>query len=1165
MSFEVVVVSDDNAGRAALEEGDGMIDHLKRLFLLHVPEDDPETALSATIFNYVWLGVIALIAIAVLGSLFIFVRKASAAVTTLALVLLLLFATLISRRMNVKLGGALLTLGIWIAFSVHVWLAGGINSIFTSTYVAIIVLAAVLVGRSFAIIVTTLTVALAFGMTFVQSLGYHLPSYYPMPPWSAWFLLLFPIVLILPAINGTLCAFSESVRKTRQEIESRKKVEEALRQTRDELKERVGELNCLYRISQLAEEPGISLDQTLQRIANIIPTCWPFPDIACARIDLGGQEFRTANYKEPVIKQTAQIMVERKAIGYLEVGYLERWQPGLEGPFRKDEGSQIKTVAERVGRIIELEKAKQAFQSKSRLIRTMLSTTPNPFVLKDVNSVYLVVNKAFCDFVGKSEEEIIGKNDYDLFPTEDAEQFVADDRAVMSGRPRLKEEWLVVGKFGPGWLQVIKTATYDEAGECTGLLCSISDISRIKRAEETLRQSEEKLRTIFETSPAGIVLVNPDGRIAFANQKIGDLFSRSCEDLIGAPYVDLVHPDERSRGYEKMRALMAGEIDHVSLERRYRAADGREFLGHLAGRRIEGADSSLDGLVGIITDITDRKRDENIKSARLRLLEYSASHSLPELLQATLDELEALTGSTIGFFHFLEADQRTLSLQAWSTRTLRELCSAQGKGLHYSIDDAGVWCDCVRRRAPVIHNDYSGLPHRRGIPPGHAEVIRELVVPVFRGNRIVAILGVGNKLEDYGASDIETVSMLADLAWDIADRKRMEEQAFQSVRLGAVADLSSGVAHHFNNLLQIVTAGASLSLDDLESGDLSEIKDNLEKMLQSAAAGADVVRRLQKFANTHSDVSENYYEVFDVAAAARNVIALLEPLWKAEPERNGIKIGLRMELEDGCLVRGREAEICEVFVNLLRNAVEALPDGGDIIVNGFKEGPEVVIGVHDTGLGIAQDDLGRVFQPLWSSKGVGIGKGMGLAVVQGLVNRHGGALSVQSKLGVGTTFTIRLPLAQQRAGKPEEPPSDNGKRLTILVIEDEEHIATLLQRMLKKVGHQVFRALSGQEGLRVFEKEQLDLVLCDLGMPGMSGWNVGRAIRSICEQGGIPKPPFILLTGWGGQDLENKNITESGTDMVIAKPITSAKLLAAVQKISAGGSGGSGLFVDGTE
>ena len=386
---------------------------------------------------------------------------------------------------------------------------------------------------------------------------------------------------------------------------------------------------------------------------------------------------------------------------------------------------------------------------------------------------------------------------------------------------------------------------------------------------------------------------------------------------------------------------------------------------------------------------------------------------------------------------------------------------------------------------------------------------------------------------------------------DITDRKRAEELALQAARLRSVAELSSGVAHHFNNLLQIVIGNTSLSLADLESGDLPEVKTNLEQMLDAATLGAETVRRLQTFANMRADITEGEAAIFDIAATARNAAEVSKPVWKSDPEKKGIKVNLQLNLEQGCLVRGKENEMFEVFVNLIRNAAEAMPQGGDMEVKTCTEADEVVITVRDTGTGIAEEDLPRVFQPFWSSKGVGLGKGMGLAVTHGLVKRHGGSISVQSKVEIGTAFTTRLPLTLEPIRKTEEPATRPAEgKLTILVIEDDERIASLFETMLVEVGHSAFKALSGKEGLAIFNKEPVDLVICDLGMPGMNGWDVGKAIRSICRDRGITKPPFILLTGWGGQELEREKIAESGTDAVVAKPIDSAALLATVQEIA---------------
>jgi PAS domain S-box-containing protein len=176
-------------------------------------------------------------------------------------------------------------------------------------------------------------------------------------------------------------------------------------------------------------------------------------------------------------------------------------------------------------------------------------------------------------------------------------------------------------------------------------------------------------------------------------------------------------------------------------------------------------------------------RVQHALATRLRLSEYALTHTLEQLLQKTLDEAEALTDSQIGFFHFVEADQITLWLQMWSTNTLRKMCTANTKGAHYPITQAGVWVDCVHQRRPVIHNDYASLTHRKGMPEGHAPVHKELVVPVFQGERIVAILGVGNKLEAYDDTDIETVTQLATMAWDIVARKKIEDTLRENERM----------------------------------------------------------------------------------------------------------------------------------------------------------------------------------------------------------------------------------------------------------------------------------------------------------------------------------------------------------------------------------------------
>jgi PAS domain S-box-containing protein len=212
------------------------------------------------------------------------------------------------------------------------------------------------------------------------------------------------------------------------------------------------------------------------------------------------------------------------------------------------------------------------------------------------------------------------------------------------------------------------------------------------------------------------------------------------------------------------------------LETRLLLPNGRKFWAACWLRVENNSLGKPARIFGMLQDITAAKLTTEIQAARLRMVEYSETHSIAELCQMALDEVGHLTESPVGFYHFLLEDQKTLSLQAWSTRTLQEFCSTRANQRHYDVDAAGIWGDAIRQRHALIHNDYAALPQsqRKGLPDGHTQISRELVVPVFRQDQIVAILGVGNKPFDYNHEDVDLVTRLADLTWDITERKRTQ-------------------------------------------------------------------------------------------------------------------------------------------------------------------------------------------------------------------------------------------------------------------------------------------------------------------------------------------------------------------------------------------------------
>jgi PAS domain S-box-containing protein len=303
-----------------------------------------------------------------------------------------------------------------------------------------------------------------------------------------------------------------------------------------------------------------------------------------------------------------------------------------------------------------------------------------------------------------------------------------------------------------------------------------AELNERKLSEEAARASEERFRDFYENAPNAYFSLGADGLIRRCNRRGGELLGYTVEELVGRPvpdlYADTVHGKEKAK--QLLQRFRAGETVRNE-ELQMQKADGTPVWISLTVNAVRDAQGRVVESRSMVVDITERKRLQNIMRARLRLLELANLYSLDELLTATLDEIEALTGSTLGFYHFLEPDQRTLSLQSWSTNTLKNMCTAAGKGSHYDVAQAGVWVDCIHQQGPVIHNDYALLPHRKGMPEGHAPVVREAVVPIFRGDLIRAIIGVGNKSRNYDEGDIEIISQLGDLSWDIVERKRSEE------------------------------------------------------------------------------------------------------------------------------------------------------------------------------------------------------------------------------------------------------------------------------------------------------------------------------------------------------------------------------------------------------
>ncbi len=303
----------------------------------------------------------------------------------------------------------------------------------------------------------------------------------------------------------------------------------------------------------------------------------------------------------------------------------------------------------------------------------------------------------------------------------------------------------------------------------------ISDISKRKKDSEDLIKFEQAV----EQTAEGVAISDMNGIIRYINKSWAKMHKVDKQSVNGK-HLSMFHSPAQLRNEvfasmeeTQKKGGFVGELGHATI-------DGVEFPTFMSTSVLFDNKNNPFGMIAVARDITEIRKKQEIQQAYIKLSELSISSSLDELIQAVLDSGEKFTESKIGFYHFVEDDQKSLLLQQWSTNTIKNMCSAEGKGTHYNLEQAGVWADAVRQKAAVIHNDYKSLIYKKRLPEGHAEIVREMVVPVIRNEKVVAVFGVGDKETDYTNFDLSIIKEFADLSWDIINRKLKEIELAKS-------------------------------------------------------------------------------------------------------------------------------------------------------------------------------------------------------------------------------------------------------------------------------------------------------------------------------------------------------------------------------------------------
>jgi len=747
---------------------------------------------------------------------------------------------------------------------------------------------------------------------------------------------------------------------------------------------------------------------------------------------------------------------------------------------------------------------KDLMESEARfrsLIDDVLDNSAVGIFILDADFRIVWINKVLELFFGLCREEIIGKDkrqtirekiqyifdDPDtfkmkVFATYDDNSYIESFECHVLSEGKREERWLVHQSMP------IKSGLYEG-----GRIEHYHDITERKKAEERTKSIahilEDSLNEIyiFDAKTLRFIQVNKGARLNLGY---------SMQELSNLTPLDL-KPEFTAESFAKMvEPLRTGKQEKIQFVTVHRRKDNSlyDIEVHLQLSTFQ----SVQAFVAIILDITERKKMENkLSESELRLMEMAENITSVFWMEDTEGNLlytspayEQIWGRTCQSFYE--------NPKSW-------LDAIHPEDRQRTADSFSKW---------KLEGEYNE-EFRIIRPDGDIRWIHDRGYPIRN-----------KEGETY---------RIAGIAEDITERKKMEETLLQSEKLKSIGTITSGIAHEFNNILAIISGNIQLLARTYK--DQVEITDALSTIKRATDDGAEISSKMLEFTKTSQDTKKLVSS--DIRDLIMQSIDFTTPRWKNEAQARGINYKINTKnMKSISPILCNPTELREIFINIIINALDAMPEGGILSFCTWSGDDTVFVGISDTGKGMSEDVKKNVFDPFFTTKNP-VGTGLGMSMAYGIIRRHGGKIEVESELGNGSTFTLQFPTTTETVSPvatPEPEQGTNKKNLCILVVDDEEAICDMLDQFFSGSGHKVKTVDNGADAINIIKTEYFDLVLCDLAMPDVSGRDV---VKMLNELENMPK--IGIITGWCEES--NPVISEEfKVDFVVRKPFDFSEL-----------------------
>lgn len=768
--------------------------------------------------------------------------------------------------------------------------------------------------------------------------------------------------------------------------------------------------------------------------------------------------------------------------------------------------------------ITERKKIYEALKNSEALYRLVFENAPIGIMHYDKDGTITDLNEIFAGIIGASKEKIIGFN----MPRQLKDiQMIEAIKTALNGKAGYYEgDYLSItaGKVTPS--RAIYNPIFSDQGEVIGGVSIFEDITERKRAAEALKQSEERWKFALEGAGDGVWDWNiADKEIYYSHQWKAML--GYIDDEIGDTLDEWdkrVHPDDRQSCYDDLEKHFNGETPFYQNEHRLLCKDGTYKWILDRGKVIQWADDGKPvRVIGTHTDISERKNAETALKEAEEKYRNIFENAVVGMFQTTPEG------------RYLSANPVFAEIFGYkSAEDLINFITDIGKQIYVNPEDREEFIKLLIEQGEI--KNFSAKFYKKNM-----EVIWGVIdAKVFKDSN-------GNILYFQGSLvDITEKKKLEE------SRKQLESQLRQAQKLEAIGTLAGGIAHDFNNILMAILGYTEMSL--IETTTESKSKQYLEQVRKASYRAKELVDQILTF----SRKQEGERKALEISLIIKEAIKLLRASLPTTIE-------IIEKINSKGNVIGDPTQMHQILMNLCTNAFHAMPNGGtleltleDVEISSMDIldlplGPYAMLQIKDSGEGIDPSIKDRIFEPYFTTKEVGKGSGLGLAVVTGIVKSHGGAITLDSEPGHGSIFTVYIPKTEVEISKQMEEQSEKifGKTGRILFVDDEVTIADFVKAALEMMGYEVVISTNSIAAMELFraQPDRFDLIITDLTMPKLTGVDLAHQLSKI-----RPDLPIILCTGYTDK-FTKEDIKNLGVSDIITKPIGIKDLSTAVQKV----------------